>query len=110
VDQAAISDLVDGLNQSTSSLVVIEPPTGESVLLVGGGLGRFIVTYVESDQRSAVAVDLSAEPDVEIRVVAGGQPGNFPARWVVSRTTAIQAATTFSQTGSLTAELMWEWT
>lgn len=86
------------------------PPPASRCCWSAEDWGRFIVTYVESDQRSAVAVDLSAEPDVEIRVVAGGQPGNFPARWVVSRTTAIQAATTFSQTGSLTAELMWEWT
>jgi hypothetical protein len=109
VEQTAISDLVDGLDQSTSSLIVIEPPTGESVLLVGGGLGQYVVTYVEPDQRSAVVVDRSADPDIEIRVVAGGQAGNYPARWVVSRATAVQAATAFSQTGSRAAELLWEW-
>lgn len=110
MDQPAISHLVDSLDQSASSLIVIEPPTGQALLLVGGGLGQYVVTYVEPDQRSAVVVDRSAEPDGEIQVVAGGQAGNYPARWVVSHATAVQAATTFSQTGGLASELSWEWT
>jgi hypothetical protein len=43
-----------------------------------------------------------------IRVVAGGQPGRYEARFVVNVSEALLAAESFVADGILTSELDWE--
>jgi hypothetical protein len=50
----------------------------------------------------------AAADDVQVTVVAGGQPGEYPSRHVLPADAAIAAAIAWARSGALAEGLSWE--
>lgn len=74
----------------------------------GGNDGRYIAFIsANSDEAFYNLINPQGSPDVELRVVTGGQVGTYPSRNVVTLSDILGAATSFYETGEAAA-LPWE--
>jgi hypothetical protein len=84
---------------------------GNGCLLAGGGNGgRYIVVYFPqgTDEGDTLTLaDLSLEGS-EVELVAGGQLGEYPAKYCVDLPLVLRAFEHFFKTGELPSDLTWE--
>jgi hypothetical protein len=81
---------------------------GHDYMVIGGGIDQFIVYVATADDNFWSLLSEDERPTARITIEIGGQPGDYPAKFVVSLTRVLQAAATFFETGRLDASLQWE--
>ena len=98
---AAIAKL-DG-QQTTAFTITV----GGSLLIVGGGAGRYVVTAWMADGQPC---DLVGDPQAtgEIPMVVGGQLSSQPGRYIVAGDLVLKVTRYFSRTGHMDDEETWE--
>ena len=103
-----VNQAVQALDAKTRTLVSLYGRDGAH-LTIGGGTGQYVVYASSSDEQlwNLVADTGEAQSGV-VMLNAGGQEGDFPARQVIAKPQALQAAQTFLQTGALDSSLRWE--
>jgi hypothetical protein len=105
-DPEQIARLINRLDGRTRTLVMLH--RAGSVLAVGGSQTGMVV-YIEDSGGRFWQLRSADVSDELVQMVAGGQPGEYAARFVTSRADAIRAATEFAATGER-APLGWEQT
>lgn len=101
--EAAVRSL-DGVQRT---LVTLAGPPPAWMGIGGGAEGQFVV-FATFDNEAFEQVVSPTSGIETICLVAGGQPGDYPRRHVVTFDAALQAATTFAAEGSLAPTLVWE--
>jgi len=93
---------LDGQQTTTLSITV-----GGSLLIVGGGAGRYVVTAWIADGQPC---ELVGDPQSagEIPMIVGGQLTPQPCRYIVAGARAVKVAKYFSRTGQMDDEEVWE--
>ncbi len=76
-------------------------------LMCGGDAGRGVVVYVQRGDINEQLVSGGGDDSVEV-VVAGGQPGDYPSRFVVPVESAEKAALHFLSAEEPDDGLAWE--
>ena len=113
-----VASVIAGLDGDAVSLAVFESPEGPGTYLaVGGGDGRYLVMFCERNDRFALAVaaggdgdgDEAANPADTVRLVVGGQPGDYERRFIVDASLALAAARSYRLTNQLDESIRWEW-
>lgn len=99
--EAAIREL-DGQRRT---LVTLEAD-GETHMAIGGGAGKYLV-YVTFDNENFNYLVHSTKLNNAETLVVGGQEGIYPAKWCVDLTTALKAAKSFAEFGTL-EKSVWE--
>ena len=76
---------------------------------MGGDARSGLIVFVARDEEtfSQLSSDVDPKDDQEITVVAGGQPGAYSARYVVSLDLATTAVRWFLEKGGLAEDLRW---
>ncbi|MBS2012197.1 MAG: hypothetical protein JST00_04890 [Deltaproteobacteria bacterium] len=103
------------LNAATQTLVMLAPapplgaPEGDHHLAVGGGGdSRYIVFTTEDNLTFWNLVDLDRHGDArKVRMLIGGQEGEYVAAQFVSRDMALRAAHRYFEDGRRADDLMW---
>jgi hypothetical protein len=96
--------LFDRLNGSSEDTLSIEYPDHGS-MLIGGGPERFIAVCFLPDGASLHAEKNKEEGMVLIQV--GGQIGDYPARNVLDRVTAVEVAKDYLRDHTMATSLAW---
>ncbi|GAA0957670.1 hypothetical protein GCM10009554_68730 [Kribbella koreensis] len=102
-DVAEAMKALDGYDRTILTLV-----RGLAHMAVGGDAGRGLVLYADlgdEDFYNLIVPDAGAG---SVEVVAGGQPGVFEARQVVSEGQALAALKAFWENGRLDQGQVWE--
>ncbi len=100
--ETAIKDL-DGHRKT---LVTLETDS-ETHMAIGGEAGKCIVYATFDNENFYYLVDPSKSDALESLVV-GGQEGIYPTKLCVSLNTALKAAKTFTEFGTLEQSVVWE--
>jgi hypothetical protein len=101
-----VAAAVRALDGAQHSLVVVELPSGKTVML-GGGPERFVAEVAESATEQWCAIDPRAATGT-VAVVVGGDVVEVSARLCIGRDAALDAAVTFaSQDGARSPRLSW---
>jgi hypothetical protein len=106
-DEKIIRAALQHLNGETKTLVMLRNEDDANLVIGGGNDGKY-VTYATFDNRSFKILAKRTESDELVSLNAGGQIGDYPSRWVVSLSDAMQAAFRFAQDGILDPSLTWE--
>jgi hypothetical protein len=89
------------------TLLTLQSEAGH--LTIGGSAGDGLVVYAEvGDGAFWTARAPGSASNGTVRVVAGGQPGDYPVRLVTTREVARAAATAFLTSGTLSKQVEWE--
>ena len=102
-----VEQFIEALDAKSRTLVSLYGRDG-AYLSLGGGEGQYVVYVSASDE---LLWNLLAEASQRSGIVllnAGGQEGDFPARQVVDKRQALQAARVFVRTGQLDSSQRWE--
>lgn len=106
VDWLAIESALDRLDGRRWTQLAIESSQVEPrTLLIGGGAGDYVVSYISDDENYTLANMCTVLG--ELRLVTGGQAGIFPRSIVVDRDAAARAARHFFQLESMDSSLNW---
>ena len=76
-------------------------------LAVGGSAAHGLVVYCTADNEEFWHLVSDRDPDTSVEVVAGGQPGSYPASRVASLRDALVAAREFLASGGRASQLSW---
>ena len=79
----------------------------DTYLCVGGGGGRYIVSGATGKDRFPTYTDPRRTAGPEEILVVGGQPGAYPAEWILGLDAALQAAHAFFEAGRFPASEGW---
>ena len=102
-----VTDAVRQLDGKQFTEVVLSGDKRE-LTISGGNDDRYIAFIsVDGDQVFYNLINPQGSPDLDLRVVAGGQVGSYPSRGVVPLKDALSAATSFYETGEAPT-LIWE--
>lgn len=112
---ADVERAILGLDARTQTLVVLAPapplgaPEGEHHLAVGGGGdGRFIVYATGDNLTFWNLLDPGRQDNRQkVRMLIGGQEGEYEAAQFVSREMALRAAHRYFEDGQRTDDLTW---
>jgi hypothetical protein len=99
--------VIESLDANVKTSVFLEGENG-AYLAVGGGSGQYIVYVSPSDQQFWNLIANRTERNEKISLVVGGQDGDYAARQVVDKNSAIKAAKRFFLKGELDRSLHWE--
>lgn len=104
--EADVATAIRRLDGQTRTLVTLEV-SDDHHMAVGGGDGRYIV-YVTVDNMHFKNLVIPGESGSKVRLMCGGQEGEFNAKQCVGFEEAMSAAETFALTGGLNSKLTWE--
>jgi hypothetical protein len=99
--------VIEELDAKTHTLVSLYGESG-AYLSIGGGAGQYVAYASTSDEQLWNLLSDSDDRNGIVLLNAGGQEGDFPARQVVDKVLALQAARVFFGTGKLDFALRWE--
>jgi hypothetical protein len=103
-----VADLVRSLDGIRHTLVTLSPG-GEAHMAIGGDANRGLVVYVTSDNTIFYNLRTSVNRHQGIvTLVAGGQPGDYDYRNVVTLEEALAAAVRYAETGERAESLPWD--
>lgn len=104
-----IETAISALNCENLNDVYLRPIEAnlETYLCIGGGAGKYIVTGAIENQQFPTLVDRARSEAPKIQLVVGGQPGEFPANWVVDLSAALVAAKAFYEHGGFECGINW---
>jgi hypothetical protein len=106
------ADLVEGLITSLDGdlhTLVTLSPGGEAHMAIGGDASNGLIVYSTTDNK--VFYNLRTDRPRQtgpVLVAAGGQPGEFDSKYVVTLAEALIAAISYAETGQLSDELNWD--
>lgn len=101
-----IGELIGSLDGRERTHVSLGDP--ETHLVCGGCATDGLVLYVGLRGEIHHLVSGTASGEQTVELVAAGQPGEYPSRFVVDLETALRAARTFVDHASLESSLEWE--
>ena len=111
-----VESVIAALDGVAETLAIFESHEGPGTYLaVGGGGGRYLVMFCERNDRFALAVaggagsDQATDPADTVRLIVGGQPGDYERRFVVDQALAVAAARRYRLTDQLDEGIRWEW-
>jgi hypothetical protein len=105
-DTMPIRDRILALDGDARTLVILYGK--DAHLAVGGDCATGLVVYATFDNQVFHQLSTGEEDgEQEVTVVAGGQPGQYPARHVVQVDDAVAAAQAFAADGRLLDCLVW---
>ncbi|MFC0112700.1 Imm1 family immunity protein [Kibdelosporangium aridum] len=104
--ESQLRDAIDALDNKVTTEVTVDQADG-SYLSIGGGAGRYHVSYGNSEDEYFTLQDESRSGGEE-KLVTGGQLGVFDAASVVGKSLAVRAAATFLESGRLDDSLTWK--
>ena len=108
---ADVEAAIRQLDAKTQTLVILAPrlpdDTSESHMAIGGGRGDLCVVYVTEDNLRFWNLEDPTKPDGSVRMVVGGQEGEYRPAQCVSRSWALKAAQTYFETGTRPDDLPW---
>jgi hypothetical protein len=102
-----IEKLIQQLDQSIHTQVILN--SKENYLLIGGGNGQYIVSFVVGNDEDFYTLINKDKRDIdeEITVVTGGQAGSFPEKIVVNYTAVIEASHYYFEHLDKSPNLQW---
>lgn len=105
---AGIEAAIQALDQKRHTLIRLILADG-AYMAIGGGRGDYVVYVTSRDQRS---VTLNTErftfrSDPPVRIVVGGQEGEYESRYVATLGEVISAALGFAFVGGLESRHSW---
>jgi hypothetical protein len=101
-----VASQIQALDGKNRTLVVLQ--RGQSSIMIGGGPDYCICVVTLADGRMFNAADISKVPDKDVEIKAGGQFGEYPAKYAVHKNVATRAAEVFFQNGMVDTGLTWE--
>jgi len=104
---AKIENAIRALDGRQKTLVSLESE-GPARMDIGGGNGGYYVVSATVDGQQFSTVTRPSKGQSTVRIIAGGQPGDYPADLAVDLDTALQAARAFAASGALDGSLRWE--
>jgi hypothetical protein len=104
--EADLVEAIDALDGKVHTIAIVGAE-GDAHLAVGGGRDRFVV-YATYDNATFHNLKRLRGGEAIVRLVVGGQEGEYPADQVVDRDQAVRAATRFLLDGRLGDDLGWE--
>lgn len=94
-----VTEAVQTLDGRQRTEVILSGEKRE-LTISGGNDGRYIAFIsVNGDETFYNLINPAGSPDVELRLVTGGQVGTYPSRVVVSLSDVLSAASSFYETG-----------
>lgn len=105
-DWTEIATAIKELDGHRKTLVTLEADS-ETHMAVGGGAGKYVVYLTFDNETFHYLVDLS-QPDLDNSLTVGGQEGVYPAKLCVDLDTALKAAETFAEFGTMEKSVIWE--
>lgn len=106
-EEALVRTRIMELDGAMRSLVTLYGGDGGH-LAVGGDSDSGLVVYATRDNETFFQLTRDVPGDEpQVTVVAGGQPGEYPANQVVNVDAAITAAQAYAGSGALHKELSW---
>ncbi|HBL13073.1 MAG TPA: hypothetical protein DD379_17090 [Cyanobacteria bacterium UBA11162] len=103
---AEIETAIKELDGHHKTLVTLEAD-GETHMAVGGGTDKYLVYLTFDNETFHYLVDPS-KPDADERLTVGGQEGVYPAKLCVDIDSAIKAAKTFAELGTMDKSVIWK--
>jgi hypothetical protein len=96
------------LNQKEHTQVILDNES--SYLLIGGGLNKYVVSFVIDDETSFNLFNTTLSNNFQLYedLVTGGQKGSFPEHIVVDYELMIKASEYYFNTGKMNINLKWE--
>lgn len=106
VNTDQVSRLVSALDGKVHTLVTLHGP--DRYLTIGGDFVSGLVVYASMEEdKFLVAGRKGSAADEPVTVVAGGQPGVYPAVNLISGDQAVAIAATFARDGTLSGVVDW---
>lgn len=105
-DWAEIETAIKELDGHHRTLVTLEAD-GETHMAVGGGTDKYVVYLTFDNETFHYLVDPS-KPDADESLTVGGQEGVYPAKLCVDIDSALKAAKTFAELGTMDKSVIWE--
>jgi hypothetical protein len=103
----AVNDLIGSLDGEERTHVSLGD--GEAHLVCGGSAKDGLVLYVGLDGEIHQLLSTTRADDEEtVELVAAGQPGEYPAKFVVDLSSARKAARAFVEDVTVESSLKWE--
>jgi Immunity protein Imm1 len=104
---AVIENAIRGLNGKDRTLVMLSGD-GAGHLAIGGGTDGQYLVYGTVDNLSFQVMVNQSEGAELVPLVAGGQEGEYPARWLTQLDQALMAAKLYVHDGLLGTTGSWE--
>ncbi len=100
---------IRALNNRNLNDVYLTPlaAQSETFLGIGGGDGRYLLTGAIAGKTFPTLVTTLSLDESLIPLVVGGQPGEYPARWLVTLDDALSAARAFFDGGGFDCGVEW---
>jgi hypothetical protein len=105
-DWEVISDLIGSLDGEDRTHVSLGDP--EAHLVCGGSANNGLVLHAQLDGEIHQLLCSTPAGQETVELVAAGQPGDYPARFVVELEPALKAARTFVEGSTLESSVGWE--
>jgi Immunity protein Imm1 len=105
-DWKGIETAIKELDGHRKTLVTLESDD-ETHMAVGGGTNLYVVYLTFDNETFHYLVDL-AKSDADQNLIVGGQEGIYPAKLCVDIDSALKAAKTFSELGTMDKSVIWE--
>lgn len=103
----AVSDLIESLDGDERTHVSLGD--GEAHLVCGGSAKQGLVLFVGLEGEIHQLLSATHRDEEEkVELVAAGQPGEYPVKFVVDVASARKAARTFMEDGAVDPSLEWE--
>src|SRR5262245_48078344 len=107
----AVETAIRNLDNSERNDIYLHPLRGvdEVYLAVGGGAGKYLVTGTDAASRFPTLGNSAASENQFVLLVVGGQPGEYPTRYVVELDAALAAARSFYDAGGFECGIDWDY-
>ena len=105
-DWEGVEDLIGSLDGEERTHVSLGDP--ETHLVCGGAADSGLVLFVQLDGEIHQLLSSTGGGEETVELVAAGQPGIYPSRYVVDLQLAKRAARTFVEDSTLASSLTWE--
>lgn len=105
----SIEAAIRALDGDHRTLVVLGVDDAYPHMAIGGGRdNQYIVYATYNNEVFHSLIDLEKPEDRMVQLIVGGQEGDYCANSCVDLHTALQAAKTFAESGTLDKSLVWQ--
>ena len=99
-----VEEAVRALNGSERNDLYLQPESddAETYLCIGGGDGRYVASGCVNNERFPTWQDPGSPAEPQVTLTVGGQPGCYPANWILDLPMALHAARSYFEAGDFT--------